>query len=502
MRNLFRFITSWLWPKQQPAMRSFSGAAVSRLTNDWSPGISTPDAELHGSLVEMRKRSRDLERNNDFVRRYLKLLENNVLGANGIQLQMKVRERKQIKGVWTETYDTLANSIIEEAWWRWTRPIHCHIGGQLSFFDLCVVALRSTARDGAILFRKHYTVNGKNGFALEPLEADHLDTDHNYSSRSDGSYISLGVEYSDTGKVVAYHLLRNHPGDGWVLTPKGKWRERVPANRILHLFKPERFGQSTGFPWIASGIMNLRHLEKYIEAEVVAARVAAAKMGFLVPGPNAPPVQYTGETDANGAKYMEVDPGSIEKLPLGWDFKSFDPTHPNAIFPEFVKAQLRSIAAGLGVSYTSLANDLEGVNYSSIRAGLLEEREEWKALQRWFIDWFITPIFEEWLQLSLGSEALPLPLSKFDKFNMPEWKARRWAWTDPLKDIQASVIAIEKGLASRRSIIAEGGGDVEDTFADIAADNKLADDYGLDFPTDVQNQSKPNTNEPPEDDKS
>ncbi|MFL3666772.1 MAG: hypothetical protein ACJ06V_09365 [Verrucomicrobiota bacterium] len=30
-----------------------------------------------------------------------------------------------------------------------------------------------------------------------------------------------------------------------------------------------------------------------------------------------------------------------------------------------------------------IANDLEGVNYSSIRAGLLDEREYYKAVQRW-----------------------------------------------------------------------------------------------------------------------
>jgi len=172
---------------------------------------------------------------------------------------------------------------------------------------------------------------------------------------------------------------------------------------------------------------------------------------------------------------MEVSPGQFETLPTGVGFQEFDPQHPTQAFPFFVKACLRGIASGLGVSYNTLANDLEGVNFSSIRAGVLDEREEYKAIQGWLIEQFCEPVFEAWLDWQLGVFlTLPLPLAKFDKFNSPDWKPRRWPWVDPLKDVQANVIAVENGFRSRRSIIAEGGGDVEDTFEEIAADNELA----------------------------
>ena len=74
-----------------------------------------------------------------------------------------------------------------------------------------------------------------------------------------------------------------------------------------------------------------------------------------------------------------------------------------------------------------------------------------------------------------------MPAAKLAKWNQPEWKPRRWDWVDPLKDLQASVLAVEKGFKSRRSIISEGGGDIEDTFQDINADEELADEYGLEF---------------------
>jgi lambda family phage portal protein len=154
-----------------------------------------------------------------------------------------------------------------------------------------------------------------------------------------------------------------------------------------------------------------------------------------------------------------------------------------------VKGALRGISGGLGVNYNSLANDLESVNYSSMRAGKLEEVEEYKNVQAWLVECLHTPIFDAWLESSLLAGALrsgtgaALPVSKYDKFNAPDWKPRRWPWVDPLKDAQASVLAIEKGLKSRRQIIAESGDDIEAVFEEMAEDQKLADKHGLKFPT-------------------
>ena len=62
---------------------------------------------------------------------------------------------------------------------------------------------------------------------------------------------------------------------------------------------------------------------------------------------------------------MNVEAGSFVSLPNGVDFKAFDPDHPTSQFESFVKSILRQIASGLNVPYNELANDLEGVSYSS-----------------------------------------------------------------------------------------------------------------------------------------
>jgi lambda family phage portal protein len=178
----------------------------------------------------------------------------------------------------------------------------------------------------------------------------------------------------------------------------------------------------------------------------------------------------------------EAEAGQFEELPSGVNFQAFDPTHPSGNYAPFIKAALRGVASGLNVSYNTLANDLEGVNYSSIRAGLLEEREEWKTIQGWLIEHVISRIFEEWLPMAMLSGKLELPANKIDKFTAVEWRGRRWPWVDPLKDVQASILSVNNGFKSRRRIIAEGGGDIEDTVAEIAEDKQLANSKGLSFP--------------------
>ena len=65
--------------------------------------------------------------------------------------------------------------------------------------------------------------------------------------------------------------------------------------------------------------------------------------------------------------------------------------------------------------------------------------------------------------------------------NQPKWCARRWPWVDPLKDMQANILAMNNGLEAKRNIINYTGGDIEDVYSTIAADKKLAEDKGLRF---------------------
>lgn len=457
--------------------RDYAAAAINKLTANWGTTTTSADTELRKDIKKVRSRSRELERNNDYARRFGKALENNVLGSTGIGLQMKIQEPDGKNGF---KYDTAANSKVENAWHRWGKKKNCTMSGLFSWSGSQRVSLRRAAFDGGFLIQ---TIKGKAAgnefnFALNLIEIDHVD--HDYDAKlANGNEIRMGIEFDPFGKEVAYHLLDTHPGEA--MFGGRQRRRRVEASTssgsIIHVFIPERIRQSHGVPWIQSAMTRLNMLGGYEEAEMVAARVGACKGGFFYSENGE---QYEGEgKDAAGNTVSELEPGQFEQLPQGVKFEKYDPTHPNSQFGPFIKACLRGIASGIGMAYNSLANDLEGVNYSSIRAGLLEEREEWKMIQNWFIETVIEPIFEEWLEMAIISGQVDLPMAKFEKFHAAEWKPRRWPWVDPLKDITAKVLAIKNNLDSHRATISENGGDVEDVFTDRAADIALAEEKKL-----------------------
>ncbi len=184
---------------------------------------------------------------------------------------------------------------------------------------------------------------------------------------------------------------------------------------------------------------------------------------------------------------MDADPGVFQTLPEGVNFTPFNPDYPTAMYADFVKANLRGVASGLGVAYHTLANDLEGVSFSSIRSGTLEERDAWMLIQEWFSQSFLDRVHAEFMQsaLAFGQIALPngstLPITKLDKFSQHAWQPRRWEWVDPLKDIEADIAAINAGLKSPQSVAAKLGLDYEDLLVEIKAAEDLRKTMGVEL---------------------
>lgn len=444
----------------------FSGATGGRLTMDWIASILSADQEIKGNMRLLRARARELSRNNPVAKSYLKLLTANVLGEKGIGYQAQVRNNDK-------TLNSAFNTKIEEAWADWSKKGNCTVDGKLSFRGVQTLILKNLATDGEVFVRKVRAFNNKYRFALQLIDADQVDhLFSRYPSKSENE-IRMGIEVDEWGRPVAYHVNEKHPSDlgGSLL------RTRIPADQILHLYDPERISQTRGVTWFHPCMLEMRMLGGYVEAELVAARASSAKMGFF---------EYTDAsafTEPNpDAKYrIEAQPGVIETVPPGMKFTSWTPDHPANAFPEFIKAMLRFIACSMGVSYNALAADLQGVNYSSMRSGLLIERDQWRMLQSLLKEQMLQPIFDDWISMSLLAGALSLDSRDPARFCCGKWEPRGWMWVDPLKDVQATILAIGAGLTSRDIAISEQGGDVEEVFEALFEEKELADEYGLDL---------------------
>lgn len=467
----------------KPRARGFDGAKVSHITAGMSSGPKPIDVDIRNGLRLLKARARNEAMNNDHVRRFLGLLKTNVVGHQGFALQARVVDP-------SGKSDKLANDAIEKGWAAWGKKGACEVTGRMSWKMSCRQFIETVARDGEVLARKIKGWKGnKFRFALQFLDTELLDVDYNHELKN-GNVIRMSVELDGWRKPVAYHLIATkQTADSYV--HMGKKYVRIPAEEIIHEFLPEWAWQTRGFPWMASSLLRLNMLAGYEESELVASRVASSKMGFferteegaLDPANDIGPIG-TGQKDSSGNFIDEATPGSFDILPDGYKVSTFDPQHPSTAYGDFVKSCLRGIAAGLGVSYNSLAGDLENVNYNSLRKGAIDDNAVWMLLQDWMIESFIEPVYLDWLRLSLLANALtvngsPLKTLREEKYQAVTWQPRRWEWVDPLKAMNANEKAIAHKVRSPQSVIREMGGDPDQVLDECARWQEMLDERGL-----------------------
>ncbi len=444
---------------------SYQAAKNDRFTSDWSTNNFTSDEVLRSALVTVRQRSRDLAINNDYARSFFRKLKVNTVGPNGIKLQSKVRKKNG-------KLDNRANKIIETAWAQWIKKRNCSVCATMSIKDILNTAIETIARDGEIIIRKIKGYDNSFRFALQILEADHLD-EKLYRDVPNGNKIRLGIEKNSWGKPVYYHLFQAHPGDRTSLT--GYRYVSVPAAEIIHPFIKERPSQSRGVPWIHTAVIKLRMIGAFEEAAVINARVGASKMGFFIPNE-----LYTGDAkDSDENIISEVEPAVLEQLPEGLDFKEFNPKYPDGDFAPFNKAMLRGVSSGIGCSYNLLTNDLEGVNFSSLRSGALEDRDAWKVLQQFTIENILDEVYPEWLEMAIITNQVPLNYADLQRLTAAKFQARTWDWVDPLKDMKAIELELNANITSPQRVCAKRGEDFEEVLEEIAEAKEMMKEKGI-----------------------
>ena len=278
----------------------FDGAGVHRLLLDWIAQARSADEEIRGDLRLLRARARELGRNNSYVKRYFRLLVNNVIGPMGIKLQAQV---------WAgEEPDVKANAAIEAAWNDWANaPVT--VDGKLTLRRFEKLILKTTACDGEAFVRLWRGFEGNRfGLALQAIDADLIDETFNRPRRGSENEIRMGVEIDALSRPVRY----------WVWnTPNASvdlMRERyfVPAGEMLHLYDPERVNQTRGVTWVHSVMVPAHMLNAYEESEAVAARIGASKMGLFEKRTDSVAGDLASEPKP---ATMEANPGSFDIVP-------------------------------------------------------------------------------------------------------------------------------------------------------------------------------------------
>ncbi len=332
----------------------------------------------------------------------------------------------------------------------------------------CFVRLRTRKREDGLCVP----------LQLQVLESEHLDNKSN-QTLANGNIIRSGIEFNRLGQREAYYLFREHPGEG-------SFGEsvRVPANDVLHIYRPLRPGQIRGVPWLSSVLLKLYELDQYDDAELVRKKTAAMFAGFITRLDPEANIMGEGESNEQGIALSGLEPGTMQLLDPGEDIKFSEPSDVGGSYEAFMKQQLRAIAVGTGITYEQLTGDLTGVNYSSIRAGLIEFRRRCGMLQHNIMVYqFCRPVWDRWLELAILSGELDVGEKGAKEV---KWIAQGFDWVDPLKDQQAQQMAVRNGFKSRAEVVSEMGYDVEEIDQEIAEDQKRANSLNLMFDSDCK----------------
>lgn len=456
--------------------RAYNMAVRDPTTASWRGQYYSGNEALRQKLPFMRARSRELWENNDYAKAFGRQLKANVYGPKGIIHQSKIRGTRGRLNKTLNAQLELAYRIQSDKqnWSSDKRHTRRSFGRRL---------IEAVARDGGVLIKNHINFgNNSTGFAQSLLECDYLVDDY-YATLANGNIVSGGVEENEFGEPVAYWLYTTHPGSVYGRQASLGQMTRVPASQVQYVYmaEDERPEQSVGVPWVHTAARRLRQVGEYEQAQLVAAVVGSRKMGFLTPSMEAAGLYSTGQRDEDGGDLVsEVEAGTIEELPPGYEFSTFDPTFPHQELPHFIKAMLRGTAAGLGPSYASLSNDLESVNYSSARIGLLSERDCWRMIQDFVIEDTERTSFERWLRYKILDGSLSIPIDRVPEIMAQQhFQPRGWEYTDPAKEVKASIDRINAGLSTPSIELAKLGLDIEDIYMMLEQDRALAEEHGL-----------------------
>lgn len=482
--------------------RSYAAAKSDRLTADWFASAYSANAEVRQDLRKLRYRSRQQARDNHYIRKWLATLGRNVIGPSGIRLRSMAVTASGAE-------DKVARKRLAESFSEWSECGICTVDGQLSWVDAQRLILRAVSNDGDVLVRhiRGRDAGNRWGYAIQLMESDHLAEDDTFRSLPGGRSLFMGVETDRFRRPVAFHLNDVHPGEDSISLGGGLNRTvAVPARDILMPYMVDRPGQTRGVPWAHAAMLRLNDVGRYEEAEIVAARIAASKMGFFTSGTGAEYVPDAKEgTEGDEELISEASPGQFDQLPTGVDFKPWDPQHPTTAFEPFMGAMLHGVSSGLDISYAELTGDLKGVNFSSIRQGALSDRDAWRMVQGWTIGRVMRPVYREWLLMSLTTQEVKFPLARYDELVKAQWRGRGWSWVDPQKEVTAQEKAVDLRTDSRTNAAAASGREIEHVFEEIAAEEALAEEMGISLtrpsntPASAPGAAPPDPGEPEED---
>ncbi len=436
--------------------RGYEGAKTGRRTSGWVSAGTSANAEIAPAMSLLRNRSRELVRNNPYAAK-----------------AMRVLSTHRVK---TGIIANIPNKNIAKLWLKWITE--CDADGYFDFYGLQSLISRAEPESGEVLIRFRYRKESDGlsvPLQLQVLEADYIDSLKNETLKN-GGWIQYGIEYNAIGQRVAYWLYPQHPGEAAPILSSLQ-SSRVDADDIIHFFVKTRPGQSRGVPIMSAAMLTANDLDDYLEATLVRKGVEACIAGFVETDDE---VRSIGSetTDSAGNRIEEISPGMVQYL-SGGEKITFNNPPSSSGDVGYTNDRLHAIAVGAGVTYEKMTGDLSQVNFSSIRAGEIDFRNE---IEQWQWLHFIPVVCRRVMDKFLNIAVLAGKIRTSDI--IVDWTTPRFDWVDPTKDTQAEGMELGLSLKTWSDSVRGRGYDPEALFAAMVEERKKFADAGIPYPAD------------------
>ena len=433
------------------------------------------DASTNLAGTRLRDWARWLDENLDIVTGALDKITNFIVGT-GISIEPMIRNRSG--ELLVVVNDRIRRVLLEESNKNsWCRDVN--VTGEYTRGEQEWIACRTWLRDGEILMRRVPVRANSRAipYQIQTFEADHLPFDFLRNEGDERNAVIHGVEKNKWGRPVAYHLYRQNPGDMFI-NHYGFFSGdviRVSASEMGHLkFTRRRLAQTRGVPMFHSAILRLDDIAEYEDAHRVAAKAAADIIASVIRSPDM--IDFDPKVDGRS---WTMDHGQIisDMLP-GEEFKWGKPEMPNPDATPFLDDQLRRVAAGFGMGYSTFSGKYD----KSFSAARQEQSENWpnvETLRSQFISDFVRPFeYEPALDAAILAGAVNIPRNADpETIYAADYRGPARPTIDDEKQAKADRIVIEDRTDSRHGRIRERGRDPSRVDAEIAASKALDDEY-------------------------
>lgn len=472
-----------------------------------APYLRTADQEIRTAWGPVSAHSRHLLTQSGFLQYGVELMCAWTAGGDGLRPNITPDDYEL---GWSDSFAKTWARAIEQSYHDWgSDPRACDARGLHRWGAMQSAALRGWFATGDILGTLDYGVKGGTEWrsAVSLIDPARLWTPpfHQYGVRTFD-----GIEMTDSGRPVAYHIRPIASGPGKTV--------RIPAHNesgkqlVAHIFDGD-VGTIRGISPLGSAIAGIVQSQNVADAAILASHVASMIVGIVTSDlPSADVAKNFGGGEADplsrmmesrvawheGLKknnaHLQLGHGArIAHLSTGERFDLLAGKVPFNEYERIIRLGLAEAARAIGISPEALHGIKDQATYSSLKVAAVEARaiieRRRKVLLVPLNEWALNHVVEE----MIASGRLPFPSRQrqppLDAYRAMRAKALRVSWTGPsiedpdaLKDARAAVLRLQYGLSSHTDEIARLGGDAEDVFDKRKADREMLRDRGLFIP--------------------